>query len=141
MTDDFSRVMSALDSAEALRSEELLPIVYDELRQLAAKRMASEKSGQTLQPTALVHEVWLQLSGKEERTWNDRAHFFHAAALAMRRILVDRARGKSALKRGGGVATMNIEDFNLADTDRDDRTLLIDEILVCLQDEDPDGGR
>lgn len=133
--------MNALGSEEALRSEELLPLVYDELRQLAAKRMASEKPGQTLQPTALVHDAWLQLAGNEERTWNDRAHFFRAAAQAMRRILVDRARAKSTLKRGSGAGTMNLDDFDLCSTDRDDRVLLIDEMLVHLEKEDPDGAR
>lgn len=133
--------MNALGSDDALRSEELLPLVYDELRQLAAKRMASEKPGQTLQPTALVHDAWLQLAGNEERTWNDRAHFFRAAAQAMRRILVDRARAKSTLKRGSGAGTMNFEDLDLSSTDRDDRVLLIDEILVRLEEEDPDGAR
>jgi RNA polymerase sigma factor (TIGR02999 family) len=141
MSDDYSRVMNALGSDEALRSEELLPLVYDELRQLAAKRMASEKPGQTLQPTALVHDAWLQLAGNDERTWNDRAHFFRAAAQAMRRILVDRAREKSSLKRGSGMNRINIDDFDLAFADRDDRILLIDEMLDRLELEDPDGAR
>jgi len=141
MADEFSRVMSALGSPEALRAEELLPLVYDELRQLAAKRMSSEKPGQTLQPTALVHDAWLQLANRDGCTWNDRAHFFRAAAQAMRRILVDRAREKSAIKRGSGMETMNIDDFNLASTGRDDRILLVDEMLVRLEDEDPDGSR
>ncbi len=130
-----------MGAPEALRSEELLPLVYDELRQLAANRMASEEPGQTLQPTALVHDAWLQLAGKEERTWNDRAHFFRAAAQAMRRILVDRAREKSALKRGSGMRKVNIDDFDLAFTGRDDRILLIDEMLDRLEMEDPEGAR
>lgn len=133
--------MAALGSSDALRSEELLPLVYDELRQLAAARMAGEKAGQTLQPTALVHEAWLRLSEKEGRDWNDRAHFFRAAAQAMRRILVDRAREKSALKRGEGVRALDIAEFDLADTNRDDRVLLIDEMLERLEAEDPEGAR
>ena len=141
MPDDFSRVMSALAAPEALRAHELLPLVYDELRQLAARRMAAEKPGQTLQPTALVHDAWLQLAGRDECTWNDRTHFFRAAAQAMRRILVDRAREKSAIKRGGGLEPMNIEDFDLAATDRDDRILLVDEMLARLEIEDPEGAR
>lgn len=141
MSDDFSRVLNALGSEDALRSDELLPLVYDELRQLAAKRMAGEKPGQTLQPTALVHEAWLRVSGGTERDWSDRAHFFRAAAAAMRRILVDRAREKSALKRGEGKETLDIGDFDLADTSRDDRVLLIDEMLERLEAEDPDGAR
>lgn len=141
MSDDYSRIMAALGSSDALRSEELLPLVYDELRQLAAGRLAGEKAGQTLQPTALVHEAWLRLSDKEGRNWNDRAHFFRAAAQAMRRILVDRAREKSALKRGEGVRALDIAEFDLADTNRDDRVLLIDEMLERLEGEDPDGAR
>ncbi len=141
MSDDFSRVMHALGSGDALRSEELLPLVYDELRQLAAKRMAGEKPGQTLQPTALVHEAWIRLAGTKERDWNDRAHFFRAAAAAMRRILVDRAREKSAVKRGERAGTLDLGDFDLADTSRDDRVLLIDEMLERLEAEDPEGAR
>ena len=136
MPDEYCRIMNALGAADALRSEELLPLVYDELRQLAANRMASEKPGQTLQATALVHDAWLQLAGNKERTWNDRAHFFRAAAQAMRRILVDRSREKSALKRGSGMSRINIDDFDLAFTDRDDRILLIDEMLDRLEVED-----
>jgi RNA polymerase sigma factor (TIGR02999 family) len=141
MTDDFSRVLQALDSGDALRSEELLPLVYDELRQLAAKRMAGERPGQTLQPTALVHEAWIRLSGDKESDWSDRAHFFRAAAGAMRRILVDRAREKSAIKRGERPEKLDIGDLDLADTSRDDRVLLIDEMLERLEAEDPDGAR
>src|SRR5215217_6189501 len=128
MSDDYSRIMAALGSSDALRSEELLPLVYDELRQLAAARMAGERPGQTLQPTALVHEAWMRLSDQDGRNWNDRAHFFRAAAQAMRRILVDRAREKSSLKRGEGVKALDIAEFDLADTNRDDRVLLIDEM-------------
>lgn len=133
--------MRALDSEDALRSDELLPLVYDELRHLAVKRMAGEKPGQTLQPTALVHEAWLKISGGEERGWQDRGHFFRAAAQAMRRILVDRARGKSAFKRGEGNASLDIGDFDLADISRDDRVLLVDEVLERLEKEDPEGAR
>jgi len=141
MSDDFSRVFQALDSDGILSSEELLPLVYDELRHLAAKRMAGERPGQTLQPTALVHEAWLKLSGGHERDWSDRAHFFRAAATAMRRILVDRAREKASLKRGKGAAPIDIADLDLADTSRDDRVLLIDEMLERLEAEDADGAR
>lgn len=141
MSDDYARIMAALDGGDVLRSEELLPLVYDELRQLAARRLAGEKAGQTLQPTALVHEAWLRLSEKEGRNWNDRGHFFRAAAQAMRRILVDRAREKSSLKRGEGVRALDIAEFDLADATRDDRVLLIDEMLERLETEDPDGAR
>ena len=141
MSDDFSRVIHALGSGDALRSEELLPLVYDELRQLAAKRMAGERPGQTLQATALVHEAWLKLSGDKEHDWSDRAHFFRAAATAMRRILVDRAREKSAIKRGERGEKLDIADLDLADTSSDDRVLLVDEMLERLEAEDPDGAR
>jgi len=141
MSEDFSRVMRALRSSDAFQSDELLPLVYDELRQLAAKRLATEKPGQTLQPTALVHDAWLELAGDQERTWNDRTHFFRAAAIAMRRILVDRAREKQAAKRGSGVSRLNIEDFDLAAAEPDGRVLLIDEMLTRLEEEFPEGAR
>jgi RNA polymerase sigma factor (TIGR02999 family) len=141
MPDEYSRVMKALGSEDALRSEELIPLVYDELRQLAAKRIAGEKPGQTLQPTALVHEAWLRVSGDKARDWSDRSHFFRAAATAMRWILVDRAREKSSIKRGHAERPLDIADFDLADTSRDDRVLLVDEMLERLEAEDPDGAR
>lgn len=141
MADDYSRVMGALGTGDALHSGELLPLVYDELRRLAARRLADEKAGQTLQPTALVHDAWLQLAGTGERTWNDRAHFFRAAARAMRRILVDRAREKQARKRGGGVKPLNIEDFDITASDGDERILLIDEVLARFEEEEPEIAR
>ncbi len=95
----------------------------------------------TLQPTALVHEAWLRLSGSGERNWNDRAHFFHAAALAMRRILVDRARQKSSLKGGGLRAETDPSGFGSADVTADERLLLIDEALQRLEKEDPESAR
>ncbi len=99
---DITLVLEAVRRGEKQASEELLPLVYEELRRLAAARMAQEMPGQTLQPTALVHEAWLQLVGEGDRTWQNRAHFFGAAADAMRRILIDKARRKSRLKHGGG---------------------------------------
>ena len=95
---EITLVLRAVGRGESRASEELLPLVYDELRRLAAARMAMEASGQTLQPTALVHEAWLQLVGEGDRTWQNRAHFFGAASDAMRRILIDKARRKSRLK-------------------------------------------
>lgn len=97
-------LLAAAQAGESRASEELLPLVYDELRRLASAHMAREPSGSTLQPTALVHEAYLRLLGESEVRWRDRGHFFGAAALAMRRILVDRARERAALKRGGGIA-------------------------------------
>ncbi len=141
MSGEFKRILQALEKDEAKGSDELLPLVYEELRVLATSRMAGERAGQTLQPTALVHDAWLQLAGGGERTWNDKAHFFRAAARAMRRILVDRARRKLADKRGGGTRPMNIEDFDVAAPDGDDRIVLVDEVLERLEEEDPEGAR
>ncbi len=141
MESGVTRILEAASDGGEWPSEYLLPLVYDELRHLAARCMASEKPGQTLQPTALVHDAWLQLSGNGGRRWNDPAHFFRAAAQTMRRILVDRARAKSTLKRGSGEVALNIEALDLTATDRDDRVLLIDEMLCRLESEDPDGAR
>ena len=126
---------------EARASEELLPLVYDELRQLASARLAHESAGQTLQPTALVHEAWIRLVAGSGQTWQNRAHFFRAAAMAMRRILVDRARHKSSIKGGGGQERISIEDVNLAVATPDDKILLIDDALARLEAEDPDSAR
>ncbi|WP_234043184.1 ECF-type sigma factor [Luteolibacter yonseiensis] len=124
-----------------MSSEQLLPLVYDELRRLAASRMARESAGMTLQPTALVHEAWLRLSEKGGRNWNDRTHFFRAAALAMRRILVDRARQKSSLKSGGLRAELDITAMTPVEVTPDERLLLIDESLQRLEKEDPESAR
>src|ERR1700689_4305034 len=99
--------------------EEWLPLVYDELRRLAAQKMARESPGQTLQATALVHEAWLRLGGDQQPAWENRAHFFTAAAEAMRRILIDRARRRGAVRHGGEVKRVNLEDVELA-SDADD---------------------
>jgi RNA polymerase sigma factor (TIGR02999 family) len=119
-------------------SEELLATVYDELRRLAAARMARESAGQTLQATALVHEAWLQLVGEGDRSWENRAHFFGAAAHAMRRILVDAARRKSRMKRGAGRVRVDLAHVDVAEAMRDDDVLLINEALEKLEREDPD---
>src|SRR5512140_2649417 len=95
-----THILQAIERGEAHASAELLPLVYDELRKLAACRMAQERPGQTLQPTALVHEAWLRLVGRQDRKWDSRGHFFGAAAEAMRRILIENARRKKALRHG-----------------------------------------
>lgn len=118
-------------------SADLLPLVYDELRRHAAVRMANEPAGQTLQPTALVHEAWLRLSKDDAQVWQNRAHFFGAAAEAMRRILIENARRKSRLKRGGDRQRVEFNELELADTTPDEKILLIDEALQRLQAEDP----
>ena len=138
---EITLVLQAVGRGENRASEELLPLVYDELRHLAASRMAHESAGQTLQPTALVHEAWLRLVTEGDRTWQNRAHFFRAAAQAMRRILVDRARHKSSIKCGGGQDRLDIEDLDLAAATPDDKILLIDDALARLEAEDPESAR
>lgn len=135
---EITQVLNAMDRGEHEAADKLLPLLYSELRQLAAARMAREMGGQTLQPTALVHEAWLRLVSDKDRTWQNRAHFFGAAAEAMRRILIERARHKSRLKHGGGQARLNIEDLELAETTPDDKVVLVDEALAKLKSEDPE---
>lgn len=122
-------------------SAELLPLVYDELRNLAQKRLSQEAPGQTLQATALVHEAWISLAGDEERSWIDRSHFFRAAAQAMRHIMVDRVRAKASLKRGANPEMINIEGLDIADTTIDERVLLVDEMMTRLEQQDPESVR
>jgi len=131
-------LLAAVEQGNPKAAAELLELVYDELRHLASAKMAQQAPGQTLQPTALVHEAWLRLVGDGDRTWQNRAHFFGAAAEAMRRILIERARRRSRLKHGGGQARLNIEDLELAQTTPDDKVLLVDEALERLKAEDPE---
>ncbi|HEU5072251.1 MAG TPA: sigma-70 family RNA polymerase sigma factor [Verrucomicrobiae bacterium] len=138
---DITLVLQAVGRGEKQASEELLPLVYDELRQLAAARMARESAGHTLQPTALVHEAWLQLVGEGSRSWANRAHFFGAAADAMRRILVDKARRKSRLKRGGDQVRVDLADVEVAESTPDGDVLRINEALERLEQEDPEQAR
>ena len=116
-------------------SEELLPLLYDELRRLAASQLDREQPGQTLQPTALVHEAWLRLGA--ETSWNSPAHFFGAAAQAMRRILIDRARAKGCQRRGGGARRVELETLDLAWTSPPEDLLDLDAALTRLEAEDP----
>lgn len=139
---DITRILQAASAGGSLPSEDLLPLVYDELRRLATADMRNEGPGQTLQPTALVHEAWLRLAGNDDRRWNDRAHFFRAAALVMRRILVDRARQKSSLKRGGGKdERIDVSEIDLIQTTPDDRILLINEVLERMENENPQAAQ
>jgi RNA polymerase sigma factor (TIGR02999 family) len=138
---DVTLILQALGRGEKRASEGLLPLVYDELRRLAGGRMAREAAGQTLQPTALVHEAWLRLVGAGDRNWENRAHFFGAAAEAMRRILIESARRKSRLKHGGGQVRVEFEGLDLAATTPDDNILLIDEALERSKAEDPETAR
>jgi len=116
---DVTRVIEAIESGDAKAANELLPLVYEELRKLAASKMADEAPGNTLQPTALVHEAWLRLVGRENPRFAGRAHFFAAAAEAMRRILIDRARRKRAMRHGGGQVKVDIQQIDLASPDAD----------------------
>jgi len=134
-------MLGALDRGDASVSEDLLPLVYQELRRLAAARMAQEAAGHTLQPTALVHEAWLRLVSDGNRSWQNRAHFFGAAAEAMRRILIERARRKSRLKRGSGQVPLEISELEIAASLPDDKILLVDEALEQLKQEDPEHAR
>jgi RNA polymerase sigma factor (TIGR02999 family) len=122
-------------------ADRLLPLVYRELRRLAAARMAHEAPGQTLQPTALVHEAWLRLAGAEEKTWAGRAHFFGAAAEAMRRILIENARRKRARRHGGGQQRVDIEELTVAAEVRDDELLALDEALEAFAAQEPQKAR
>src|ERR1700751_4607707 len=140
-TAEITQVLHAIGREEEGAAEKLLPLGYAELRRLAGARMAHELAGQTLQPTALVHEAWLRLVGDGDRTWENRGHFFGAAAEAMRRILIENARRKSRLKHGGGQARLNIEDLELEETPADDKILLIHEALEGLENQDPESAR
>lgn len=138
---EVTQMLHAVGRGEARATEDLLPLVYEELRRLAAARMAQEAAGQTLQATALVHEAWLRVVGNGERTWENRGHFFGAAAEAMRRILIENARRKSRLKRGGGLVRVDLSEINLAETTPDDKVLMLDEALERLEAEDPEKAR
>ena len=137
MESDITCVLQAVSRGEG-KASDLLPLVYQGLRQLAAARMSQEASGQTLQATALVHEAWLRLVKDGDRTWQNRGHFFAAAAEAMRRILVENARRKSRLKRGGGQLRLDVDEIDLADTTPDDKVLLMDGALEQLKAQDPE---
>jgi RNA polymerase sigma factor (TIGR02999 family) len=135
---DVTLILRAVGGGERHASEELLPLVYNELRRHAAARMAREAAGQTLQPTALVHEAWARLAQDGSQEWENRAHFFSAASEAMRRILIERARSKARLKRGGAQKLLNIEDVDVAEALPDNKLLLVDEALERLKAEDPE---
>jgi len=126
---DVTQILHAIERGDAKAADELLPLVYEELRKLAAYKMANESPDQTLQPTALVHEAWLRLTGKENIQWNGRAHFFAAAAEAMRRILIDNARRKLALRHGGGQQRVDVLEQDIAAHGDDEQLLAINEAL------------
>jgi RNA polymerase sigma factor (TIGR02999 family) len=138
--DDVTQVLAAIQEGDPHAAEQLLPLVYSELRKLAAEKMAREHPGHTLQATALVHEAYLRLvDGNQVQPWNSRGHFFAAAAEAMRRILIDKARSKQRLKRGGGRQRVELAEPTAPDTDGD--LLALDEALSRLAAEDPVAAR
>jgi RNA polymerase sigma factor (TIGR02999 family) len=126
---EVTRVLNAIEQGEPRAADQLLPLVYEELRKLAASKMSHEAAGQTLQPTALVHEAWLRLVGKENPRWNNRGHFFGAAAEAMRRILIENARRKLARRHGGGQVRLDVDELELAYPGSDDQVLAINDAL------------
>jgi RNA polymerase sigma factor (TIGR02999 family) len=135
---EVTRILTAIDEGDARAANELLPLVYQELRQLAAQRMKQEKPGQTLQATALVHEAYIRLVGSESQNWNSRGHFFAAAAEAMRRILIESARRKKSLKHGGDRKRIDLNEAVLRN-DNDmpsDKLLALDEALEKLSKTD-----
>jgi RNA polymerase sigma factor (TIGR02999 family) len=133
-----TRILSAIQQGDPHAAEQLLPLVYDELRKLAAAKLAQEKPGQTLQATALAHEGYLRLVGADaKQSWNSRGHFFAAAAEAMRRILVENARRKQRMKHGGGRHRVNLDDLAADPDHRADDLLALDEALAALAREDP----
>ena len=135
---DVTRILSTIEQGDPHAAEQLLPQVYDELRRLAAQKMAQEAARQTLQATALVHEVYVRLVDREKaQHWNSRGHFFAAAAEAMRRILVENARRKRRLKRGGGRARVHLDDAEIAAPLADDDLLALYEALTKLAERDP----
>lgn len=135
---DFTIVLHAAAQGDSSSAEALLPLVYDQLRRLACSHMAMESAGHTLQPTALVHEAWLRMVNEEERTWHNRAYFLAAAANSMRRILVEHARRKKRMKRGGDQHRADIEMGDLAEPLPDDKILLVEDALLQLERVHPD---
>jgi RNA polymerase sigma factor (TIGR02999 family) len=129
---DMTQLLSAMDSGDRKAAAELLPLVYEELRKLAAHKMANEASGHTLQPTALVHEAWLRLVGEDQPHFENRGHFFSAAAEAMRRILVDKARRKHRVRHGGDLKRVDFANLDVAIVEDDDTVLAVNEALDRL---------
>jgi RNA polymerase sigma factor (TIGR02999 family) len=138
---ELTQLLQCVGAADSRASEELLPLVYDDLRRQAVRQMSYESAAQTLQPTALLHEAWLRIVKGGEKRWQNRAHFFGAAAEAMRRILIENARRKARLKRGGDQLRVDFENLELAATTPDEKVLLIDEALERLQQQDEEKAR
>ena len=138
---EVTELLAAIDRGQSQAADRLLPLVYEELRRLAAARLAAERPGQTLQATALVHEAYLRLVGPDEPSqWNSRGHFFGAAAEAMRRILIENARSKECQKRGGDWRRVDFESLDLTSSVSPDQLLALDEVLERLVGKDPLAG-
>jgi len=135
---DVTRLLQAMNQGDSAAAEQLVPLLYEELRQLASIKMAGEQPGQTLQPTALIHEAWLKLAGSTEQQWNNRKHFLGAAAEAMRRILIDRARKRNRSRHGAGLQRVDLEHVDVAVTTKDETLLWVDEALRRLEAEAPE---
>lgn len=135
---DVTQFLGAMERGDARAAEELLPLVYEELRRLAAHKMANELPGQTLQPTALVHEAWLRLSQQSRSEWKNREQFFAMAAEVMRRVLVDRARRRRAQKHGGALERVDMDAVDVPFVPNDDLVLRVHEALELLAVEDPE---
>jgi len=133
---DVTRILDAIEQGDAKATDELLPLVYEELRRLAGLKMSQEPPGQTLQATALVHEAYIRLVGAENQNWSSRGHFFAAAAEAMRRILIDNARRKQRRKRGGGRQRVELDDAEVAIEGSSTDIIALDEALAKLAEED-----
>ena len=138
VSEPVTQILDAVSAGDAKAAEKLLPLVYEELRRLAAAKMANEAPGQTLQPTALVHEAWLRLVGSGQTYWNGRGHFFGAAAEAMRRILIERARKRRRQRHGHGLVRLDLSEVDVAITTDDDLLLRINDALDKLAAEAPD---
>jgi len=134
---DVTRILNAIEGGDTRAADKLLPLVYEELRLLAAQKLSQERPGQTLQATALVHEAYIRLVGKEAQDWKSRRHFFKAAAEAMRRILIENARRKKSLKRGGDRQRMDVEIAEVTTGETAEDLLALDEALEMLAEEDP----
>jgi RNA polymerase sigma factor (TIGR02999 family) len=135
---DVTRILNRVQEGDPKAADELLPLVYDELRKLAGAKMAAQPPGHTLQPTALVHEAYLRLVGSEQGRWHDSRHFLAAATEAMRQILIDAARKKHRLKRGGGWTRLNLEDIQIAVETDPENLLKVDEALEQFAIGDPE---
>ncbi len=134
---DVTAILTAIEQGDGKASEELLPLVYNELRRLAAYKMSNEPAGHTLQPTALVHEAWLQLVDSPSQSWQNRAHFFGAAAEAMRRLLIARARRKGRQRRGSGAEHLDVDQLEIASPAPDDQLLALNEALDRFAAQEP----